>query len=384
MSLAPTNESELAEIVAATSEPLRIYGGATKRLLGQTCHGVELTTSGMSGVVTYEPSALTLIVKAGTKLAEIEQLLDENGQRLAFEPIDYCRLLGSLGEATIGGVVACNLSGPRRIQVGACRDFLLGVRFVAGHGKLIKSGGRVMKNVTGLDLTKLMAGSYGTLGVVTEVALKVMPRPETVADIVLHDLSDGDAIRALSQALGSPFGVSGAAHVPNRKLTPLRVEGTEASVKYRLAKLADLLAPMGKAEIRLDASKVSADWRDIRDAGEFAERSGNVWRISVRPSVGPELVEILRRQLPESTALYDWGGGMIWLLVPETQTAQDTVIRQGIANLGGGHATLVRANENARSTVAVFQPMSAGIAKISAGLRRRFDPREIFNRGIMN
>ena len=317
-------------MVAESDEPLRIIGGATKRLLGQVCQGTDLTTSGINGVVTYEPSALTLIVRAGTKLSEIEQLLAENGQRLEFEPINYCRVLRSAGDATIGGVVACNLSGPRRIQVGACRDFMLGVRFVEGHGRLIKSGGRVMKNVTGLDLTKLMAGSYGTLGIVTEVALKVMPRPETVADVALHDLSDGEAIRALSTALGSPFAVSGAAHVPSRKLTLLRVEGTEASVTYRLAKLAQLLGPMGQAEIRLDASKVTAEWLDIRDVAEFANQSGNVWRISVRPSVGPALVEVLRRKLPGIAEIYDWGGGLIWLKVPETTRSQDLAIRREI------------------------------------------------------
>ena len=174
--MTPETEAELAAIITGAEGPLRIEGGGT-RPIGGASNGARLSTSAMTGVELYEPGALTLVVRAGTPLDEVEATLAAEGQRLAFEPMDHRGLLGTSGTPTIGGVVAANVSGPRRIQAGACRDFLLGVRFVDGQGRIIRNGGRVMKNVTGYDLVRLMAGSYGTLGVLTEVALKVLPAP---------------------------------------------------------------------------------------------------------------------------------------------------------------------------------------------------------------
>src|SRR6056297_2647681 len=211
--LAPASEAQLAEIVAKTSEPLRVIGGGT-RPIGVPVNAQPLTTSGLSGVELYEPGALTLVVKAGTPVAEVERTLAAEGQRLAFEPMDHRGLLATTGEPTIGGVFAANVSGPRRIQTGAARDFLLGVRFVDGSGQVIRNGGRVMKNVTGYDLVKLLAGSYGTLGILTEVALKVLPDTATTATLSIAGLDDETAIAALSRALGSPFEVTGAVHMP--------------------------------------------------------------------------------------------------------------------------------------------------------------------------
>src|SRR6056297_261805 len=234
--MTPQTEAELAEIIKQAEGPLRVEGGST-RPIGGASNGARLSTAAMTGIETYEPGALTLVVRAGTPVAEVEAALDAEGQRLAFEPMDHRGLLETQGTPTIGGVVAANVSGPRRIQAGACRDFLLGVRYVDGQGRVIRNGGRVMKNVTGYDLVRLMAGSYGTLGVLTEVALKVLPRPRSTGVLRLEGLNDAQAITALSRTLGSPYEVTGAAHLQRDEsgapVTMIRLEGFENSVAYR-------------------------------------------------------------------------------------------------------------------------------------------------------
>jgi len=226
----PVTEAELSEIVGSATGPLRIEGGGT-RTIGRPVDGAVLSTAGMSGIALYEPGALTIVAQAGTPLADVEAALAAEGQRLPFEPMDHRPLLGTTGESTIGGVVAANVSGPRRIQAGACRDSLIGVRFVDGTGTVIKNGGRVMKNVTGYDLVKLMAGCWGTLGVLSEVAFKVLPAPEAAAAIMIDGPSDLQAVEAMATALGSPFEVTGAAHLPAHGRTMLRIEGVAASTR---------------------------------------------------------------------------------------------------------------------------------------------------------
>ncbi len=370
--IAPRTEADLAEAVAGAAGPLRISGGGT-RPVGRPVAGEALSVAGIAGIGLYEPGALTLVARAGTPVAEIEAALAAENQRLAFEPMDHRALLGTTGEPTIGGVVAANVSGPRRIQAGAARDFLLGVRFVDGTGTAIKNGGRVMKNVTGYDLVKLMAGSYGTLGVLSEVSLKVLPRPAAAATLRLTGLSDQDAVRALSAALGSPYDVTGAAHLPDAGATLVRIEGFGASVAYRAERLAALLAEFGAAETEDDAQAVDATWRGVRDVEPFAGRAGDVWRLSVKPSDGPAIAA----RAGAGGLVYDWGGGLIWALVDE-----GTDLR---ARLGAfrGHATLVRASEATRAALGVFQPEPAPLAAISAGLRAKFDPRGILNPGLM-
>src|SRR6056297_298318 len=246
--MTPKTEAELAEIITGAEGPLRIEGGGT-RALGRASNGARLSTSGLTGIELYEPGALTLVAKAGTPLAEIEATLEAEGQRLAFEPMDHRGLLGTAGTPTIGGVVAANVSGPRRIQAGACRDFLLGVRYVDGQGRLIRNGGRVMKNVTGYDLVRLMAGSRGTLGVLTEVALKVLPAPRASGVLTCEGLDDATAVSALCRALGSPYEVTGAAHLPARQggapETLIRLEGFADSVAYRAGRVQALLGDVG-------------------------------------------------------------------------------------------------------------------------------------------
>jgi len=380
MKMTPESEAELAAVVAGASGPLRVIGGGT-RPVGRTVAGDVLSVAGLSGVSLYEPGALTIVAGAGTPVAEIDTVLAEHGQRLAFEPMDHRALLGTTGTPTIGGVVAANVSGPRRIQVGACRDFLLGVRFVDGQGRIIKNGGRVMKNVTGYDLVKLMAGSHGTLGVLSELSFKVQAIPKAEATLVRRGLDAVRGAAALSAALASPYDVSGAAHVGAGVLgeaarTCIRVEGMEHSVAYRAGQL-------GGADWQvLEEADSAALWHDLRDVVPFAAREGAVWRVSVKPSDGPVLCAALDAGGLEHAAILDWGGGLVWLLVDEAGDAGAALIRQQTTTLGG-HATLVRATPDLCAKVPVFEPQPAPIAALAAGLRARFDPRAILNPGLM-
>lgn len=356
----PSDEAELAGIIADASGPFAIRGGGTR---GVHVAGALLSTSKMKGISLYEPGAMTVVAQAGTPVSEIEAVLAAENQRLAFEPMDYRSLLGTQGEPTIGGIMAANVSGPRRISVGAARDFLLGVRYVDGMGRAVKNGGRVMKNVTGYDLVKLMAGAYGTLGVLSEVSLKVLPCPETQATLVLNGLEDGAAISTLSKALGSPFEVSAAVHDPETQETRLRLEGFEDSVKYRIDSLKQLLG--GDTHVDESAESHWASWRDVSG---FAHADEDIWRVSCKPSDGPMLAA-------KSGALgvrYDWAGGLIWL---RTAAGHDLRAALGVYD---GHTTLIRGEAQP-----MFEPEAAGVARITAGLRARFDPRNLLNRGLM-
>ncbi len=379
----PSNETELAGVVKAAASKgrrLRIRGGGTRSRLGRPVEADEiLSTTGLTGISLYEPGALTIVAAAGTPLAEIKATLNAEGQRLPFEPMDHRGLLGSEGEPTIGSVVACNISGPRRIQAGACRDSLIGVRFVDGQGTVLKNGGRVMKNVTGYDLVKLMAGSYGTLGVLTEVAFKVLPKPEACGVVLIQGLDDRAAVKAMSAAVGSPYDVTGAAHLPvgvdGDPVTMIRVEGFEASVTYRGGKLRDLLASYGDISIESDPAKTEAGWAHVRDVAPFHDREGDVWRVSVKPSDGPDLIGAMRDAGQSADVIYDWSGGLIWVLTPE-----GTDIRP---HCPAGHATLIRASEETKNRLPVFQPQVEVLERISRDLREKFDPKNILNPGLM-
>ena len=362
--LAPRDEADLAEAVRAANGPLRITGGGT-RPLGGAVAGTALSVAGLSGVVLHEPGALTLVVRTGTPMSEVEALLAAEGQRLPFEPMDHRALMGTDGTPTVGGMVATGASGPRRVQAGACRDFLLGARFVDGTGAVVKNGGRVMKNVTGYDLTRLMAGAHGTLGVLTEVAFKVLPVPEVTLTLHLDGLDDAQAVAAMAAALGTPFEVTGAAHLPGQG-TFLRLEGFADQAAYRAARMAEALAGFGKAA-RIDDDP----WPGIRDVTAFAGRPGDVWRLSLTPSEAPGIVA----RAGAEAVLYDWGGGLVWLLM-----APDTDLRARLGPIPG-HAMLIRAAPDTRARLGSFQPEAPAVAVLSQGLRARFDPRGILNPG---
>ncbi len=371
--LTPSDESELAEAIAGAAGPLRIVGGGTRPIgdvVGDDCE--PLSVAKVSGITLYEPGALTIVARAGTPLAEVEAALAAEGQRLPFEPMDHRKVLGTEGVPTIGGVVAANVSGPRRVQAGACRDSLIGVRFVDGTGTVIRNGGRVMKNVTGYDLVKLMAGSWGTLGVLTEVAFKVLPVADTAATIVIRGLDVPGAVAAMTKGLTSPYEVSGTAHAPrgleDGPATLLRVEGFAESVAYRAGKLAALVG--GDTTIERDADRIASLWSWVGDAERFAGTGGDLWRVSVKPS---DAVDVAAR-LGEEDLLFDWGGGLIWAEVPA-----GTDLRTRLEGISG-HATRVRGTDGG---IRAFPPEPAPVAALSRGLRAKFDPRGILNPGIM-
>lgn len=387
--LAPQTEAEAADCVRdarSGARPLSIEGAGTRPVGRPVNAAGTLCARALTGITLYEPAEMVIGARAGTPLAEIEATLAKQGQRLAFEPMDHRPLLGTRGEPTIGAVAAGNLSGPRRIQVGAARDSLIGVRFVSGRGEILRSGGRVMKNVTGLDLVKLLAGSWGTLGFLTEVTFKVQPMPEIEATLVLDGLSDAVGIAALTQSLGSPFEVTGAAHLPpsgsEAARTLIRLEGFSDSVAYRFGRLRDALAAFGPAR-RLDGQESSGLWQAVRDATALpAPREHAVWRLSTAPARGPDVADRIRQALPAARLFYDWGGGLIWVAVPADGDAGAAGIRTALAP-AGGHATLIRAPEPVRAVVPVFQPLPDALMRLQENVRASLDPDRVFSLGRM-
>lgn len=388
----PTSIDELREAIAAAlaaEEPVELVAGGTKRGLGrplQTPHLIDLTR--LSGIRDYAPNEMVLTAGAATPLPVIDRALAAAGQMLAFEPPDWRSLLGQAhGSQTLGGIIACNLSGPRRIKAGAARDHFLGFAAVSGRGEAFKAGGKVVKNVTGYDLPKLMAGSYGTLAALAEVTVKVLPRPETAATVLVCGVAPNDAVRLMSAALGSPHEVSGAAYLPTgaplpaaRGVVALKVEGHAPSVAYRREALLAELASGGET-VALGDAETAALWRDIANVAPLARLADRaVWRVSVAPSRGAEVAQIVAR-LIDAVWFLDWGGGLVWLAVIEPGDAGASVIRSAVG--GQGHATLVRGSPGLRSAVPVFEPQPGSLAALSRRVKESFDPRHVLNPGRM-
>jgi glycolate oxidase FAD binding subunit len=373
----------------AEGKTLEIAGHGSKRGIGRAAQwDMSLDLSDLSGVTLYEPEELILSARVGTPIAEIEALLAKNNQELAFEPMDYGPVFGAApGRGTIGGALGANLSGPRRIKAGAARDHFLGVTAVSGRGETFKSGGRVVKNVTGYDLCKVLAGSYGTLAAMTDVTVKVLPRAETEQTVVVLGLGDAAAIRAMSVAMNSSNDVSGAAHCPattsasiqveaSQPLTLLRLEGVAPSVAHRRHALEALLKPFG--EITVLEETASRDvWRVIRNVTPFTGGARALWRISVAPSRGPEVAAALGA---EAEYFYDWAGGLIWAALPATDDGGAARVR---AALKGGHATLIRAPAAIRAAVPVFEPQEPALAALTKRVKESFDPKGVFGPGRM-
>jgi glycolate oxidase FAD binding subunit len=384
--LAPRDAKELQQAVEwALNEgvTLDVRGGGSKLQLGKpmTCDQV-LDLSGLGGIVDYAPEELVVTLRAGTPLREVEALLAQRNQMLAFEPPDLGPLLGrGAGEGTLVGTLMGNFAGPRRLSAGAARDHLLGFSGVNGRGEAFKSGGRVMKNVTGYDLSKLLAGSWGTLSVLDQVSVKVLPAPDQTATLLLKGLNDGAAVKAMCTAMGSSHEVSGAAHV--RGTTALRVEGVAPSIQERLKGLRELLADSAAAMEELDTLASRTFWREVRDAVPLdASADGIVWRLSCPPSEGPAIVSRIRTHQPELKVLYDWSGGLVWLALPPSADADHAMVRAAIGTTGG-HATLIRAPVAVRAAVPVFQPRQPALAALSQRVKESFDPKGLFNPGRM-
>jgi glycolate oxidase FAD binding subunit len=362
---------------------LDVRGQGSKLALGKPMRcDLVLDLSGISGVVDYAPEELVVTLRAGTPLSEVEALLAQRNQMLAFEPPDLGPLLGlEAGQGTLVGAVMGNLAGSRRVSAGAARDHLLGFTGVNGRGEAFKSGGKVMKNVTGYDLSKLLAGSWGTLAVLDEVSVKVLPAPDQTRTLLLLGLADAAAVKAMCAAMGSPHNVSGAAHVTGK--TALRLEGVAPSVEARLKGVRELLAASGAKMEELGTLESRAFWREVRDVAPL-EAAGDaiVWKISCPPTAGPGIVARIRAQRPFVEAFYDWSGGLIWLALPASVDADHEIVR-GALGPAGGHATLIRAAESVRANVPVFQPQPAALALLANRVKESFDPKRLFNPGRM-
>jgi len=398
----PRDETDLVEVIgwaADQNTPVELVAGGSKRAIGrplQTAHAVDL--SALSGITLYEADELVLTAGAGTPVSEITEALQAHDQEMAFEPMDFTDLLGGDGAPTLGGLIAANVAGPRRIKAGGARDHALGIHAVSGRGEVFKSGGRVVKNVTGYDLSKGLSGSWGTLAAFTQITIKVLPKAETQATLLIAVADDDHGCRAMRQAMGSSAEVSGAAHLPasvaanssvgavasaGAAVTALRLEGIEQSVDYRAKTLIDLLSSSGSLT-RLAAADSEILWQEIRDVTAFSEEGDSrpVWRFSVAPDMGHQVTRQIQSQLSAS-AYYDWSGGLVWMAVDDAEDAGADIIRRSISDFGGGHATLIRATPELRASIPVFQPQQAPLAALTRRVKESFDPRGILNPGRM-
>jgi len=392
----PQSLAELRDAIAGSVEDgrvLEVVGSGSKRDLGRPIQAArQLDVSAIAGVRSYEPAELVLTVAAGTSLPEIETLLSAQNQMLAFEPPHFGALYGSSAFGTLGGVVACNLSGPRRIAKGAARDHFLGAVAVNGRGEVFKAGGKVVKNVTGYDLCKVMAGSFGTLAVLEEITVKVLPKPAKTRTVLLVGLNATEATAAMIGALNGPYELSGASYLPSQiaarsavervrrpgaSVTALRIEGTAVSVDARTKAVCARLSHLAGIEELHTANSLQL-WQEVRDvAALLPDRGRAVWRLSVPPSHGAEIASAIG-----GDHFLDWGGGLVWLAASEAGDGGAAAIRSRVDAVGG-HATLIRAAPGLRAAVAVFHPQEAGLSKLTARIKEGFDPLRILNPGRM-
>jgi glycolate oxidase FAD binding subunit len=402
---APADLGELRDAIGealAAEEPLEVVAGGSKRGFGRPLQLPRmLDLSGFAGIRDYQPSELVLSAGAATPIEEIDAALGEARQMLAFEPPDLGALLGLpasvSGRRTLGGVLACNLSGPRRIKIGAARDHFLGFRGVSGRGEVFKGGGKVVKNVTGYDLCKLMAGSFGTLAALEEVTVKVLPQPEALSTVMLWGLDALAAVQILSRALALPHEISGAAYIPalstagltslpgSTAVAALRLEGPSPSVTFRRERLLAELGSDCEASSLDDEASVTF-WRAVRDVLPLAGSEDRaIWRVSVAPSRGGELGEAIAHRL-DTVWYLDWAGGLVWAAIVGAEDGGAAVIRSAIRGADGrgtGHATLIKGSPELRRSVPVFEPQSQPLAALAARIKEGFDPRRILNPGRM-
>lgn len=397
----PETDAQVVDAVrwaVAENQPLSIQGRGSKTGMGrpvQAAHTLDL--SGLTGIISYEPEELILVARPGTPMVEIEEALRTRGQELAFEAPDYGPLYDAGTNAgTLGGLISAGLSGPRRVKWGGARDHILGVSAVSGRGELFKAGAKVVKNVTGYDLPKLLTGAYGTLGALTEITIKVLPAAEVTRTLVLAGITAADAVAAMAAALGSSAEVSAAAWTPADLAFPglpprtpcalLRLEGPEVSVAARLTHLDALLTGRAATAV-LDDADSHALWAALRDAAPLAERADMiVWKLSVPPMEGAAVLDRVRHAVPGAVGWLDWGGGLLWIGLPDGDAAEGAV-RGSIGRTdgfsGGGHATLIRAPEPVRAGVPIFHPQPAALAALTTRIKHQFDPAGILNPGRM-
>jgi glycolate oxidase FAD binding subunit len=396
--LCPEQILDVVQWAVAKEQAVDVRGLATKRDYGcpPSSDVNVLDISGVSGIDLYEPGELVMSAAAATPMSEILAALDEHKQWLSFEPPNLGPLLGSgVCAGSIGGVIACNLAGSRRVASGSARDHILGFHAISGRGEKFKSGGRVVKNVTGFDLSKLMAGSFGTLGVMSDVTFRVLPRPEKSRTVLVMTKDSACGIKALTSALQSSCEVSAAAHLPfdittesvvpyvagaQSALSAIRVEGPGPSVEYRTNILRQLLSEFGDTE-ELDTSNTITFWREVCDVNYFVLGREQIWRLSVPPADGAKVAQKILDSIG-GRVFFDWGGGLIWLAIEERPDGAHRQVRNALKK-SGGHATLLRAAAEVRSRVPVFQPQADAQVRISARVKNSFDPKGLLCPGRM-
>ncbi len=398
--LLPQSNKDVLDIVRAANndaQTLEIIGAGSKVDWGRPVDSSALLDlTNLTGIVLYEPTELVLSAAAGTPMMEIQQALAEKNQQLAFEPPDLSLLYGGNSSGTLGGTIAANLSGSKRLQAGAARDHFLGFEAISGRGEEFKSGGRVVKNVTGFDLSKLLAGSFGTLAAMTSVTVKVLPKPDKTRTVLLYGQDDQAAIKALSEALQGPFEINSAGHLPANiaaksavsyivssggSVAAVRVQGPEPSVEVRCQAVRALWQAYGDVE-ELHGHNSGILWQEMRDIAKLLSNpEDQIWRLSVPPASGADVAAAITSQL-KCEYYYDWGGGLIWLALDGKAENSVVIIRQAVDN-SGGHATLVRGSEMLRSGIDVFHPQPKELAQLSSNIKNSFDPSGVLNPGKM-
>ena len=391
------NLGEAAEAIAAAlaaKQRLATIGTGSKAALGRSVgYDAVLDLSAMCGVVDYQPEELILTVRAGTSMNALQAVLAEAGQMLPFDPPDFSRLLATGAAGTIGGVLAANLSGPRRLTAGAARDYLLGFEAVSGRGEFFKSGGKVVKNVTGYDLSKLMCGSFGTLAVMDEITLKTLPRPETAVSLLFGYADMAAATAAIAAIFASPHEPHAAAILPaalagqagidlgTSYVVIIRLEGIAVSVDDRASHL--LAAGFtATARARLEAD-LSADlWQSMRDVDWFTNHQGAIWKLSVAPAAAAPLLADIGASF-DVTAYADWAGGLFWLAGPSGPELA-TALRAAVAAAGGGYAQLIIDKNGGAEQVPPFQPLPAAHFALHQRVKAAFDPGGVLNFGRMH
>ena len=392
----PADVKEIVEWALSSATPMAIVGNNSKKFLGQPTNlDVTLDLSNLKGIVTYEPSELVLTARPGTTLKEVRETLEERGQELAFEPPDYGAFFGKDSDrATLGGTIACNLSGPRRIRAGGARDHFLGMQAVNGRAEIFKAGGKVVKNVTGYDLCKLIAGSYGTLALLTETTFKVLPKSEKVRTVLISGLTDQIALSIFQKIMAGPVEPTALAHLPmgiakrsdvdlvsesSTSISAIRLEGPTPSVLQRTKTLLQYLQPFGPTE-ELHGHRSAIFWREIADLRPFVGNlNSTIWRIIVPPSRSSSIIQTLCERFDISW-FYDWAGGLIWIESEFEADALHTAIRAGVAE-EGGQALVIRKGNGLSVSAEVFQPLPKPIFQLNYRVKQAFDPNAIFNPG---
>ena len=368
-----------------TGQPLRFRGGGTKDFLGQSLQGDVLDTTAYSGILSYEPSELVITVRCGTPLAEVEAALAQKGQCFAFEPPHFGK------GATIGGMVAAGLSGPSRASVGTVRDFVLGARVINGKGEHLTFGGQVMKNVAGYDVSRLLAGSWGQLGLITEVSLKVLPVAPGEATLVCAGVSQSQALKLINQWGGQPLPLNASAWVHDTSASPsqdfffVRLCGAIAAVDAAVIKMSADVQALGAQVTRMSADDTDDDWKasgeQTLDFFQAPTEQDCLWRLSV-PQTAPVLdVRVNGASCPQ---YIEWHGAQRWLWAPAAEAAQ---VREAAIKVGG-HATLFRTSAASQQTMGdvdkqagVYTPLNAVQQRIQNELKKQFDPAGVFNPG---